>query len=166
VADKFYLENMLLPISLFMLLPFLDFVLKRLYSFRPLFILILGGIIVLRVVSIYNTHTTYTNRLAWYDREFQTMEKRGLDRIMMKNSQVPQDTLIMTWASGYESLLYSSFENPAKAKVIIINDDLAQFNRYMKSDTVLVPGWEWPDEKIRNRYFNIGKGKFVIQEVK
>ncbi|MDB5280972.1 MAG: hypothetical protein JWO06_47 [Bacteroidota bacterium] len=162
-ADEFYLENMVVPISIFMLLPFTDFVLKKLIDVQPVFILVLLFIISTRLISIYNKHSIYTNRISWYNKEFNIMDKTGENRVFKSDADVPMDTLIMTWASGYESLLLSSINSPDSAKCLSITPDLSAFKTSVNCDTLLVPRWEWPIPKeSRNRYFRLTRGYYQI----
>ena len=162
-ADKFYIENMLLATSVFLLLPFTDHVLKKIGSLKITLALLLVTLITTRLIFIYNTHTVYTRRLDWYNSVFAIMDKDQSQRIIIRSQEVPLDTMIMTWASGYESLLLSSINGPDKAKSVVICDDLNQMEPFLNSDTLLLPRWEAPSNEVRKNYFNMKPGRFVIQ---
>lgn len=163
-ADKFYLENLILPIGIFLLLPLTDFVLKKIENYKFAFVSLLIIIIATRLVFIFNAHSLYTGRLVWYSSTFKIMEQKNTQRMILSEKRIPMNILIMTWASGYESLMLSSLDGPDMAKSLIIDENLAQFDPYIKNDTTLLTKWGAGSIKdIPSNYFNIKPGLYVVE---
>lgn len=160
-ADKFYLENMMLPAGIFVLLPFVWLLVNIPFRYRGLFIPLLLGIIVTRLVFVFNSHSLYTSRLDWYQQRFIEMDKTGNQRLMLTDKNISMDTLVMTWASGYESLILSSIDGPTHSKSIVIDNDLTQYKPFLAADTLTLAKWGvWSAKDLPQRYFLMRPGHY------
>lgn len=161
-ADKFYLENLMLPLGIFILLPFVQLLTNELYNFRKSVFPLLLVVICARLLFIFNAHAVYTNRLKWYRNKFEEMDKIHTQRLMLTEKNVPMDTLVMSWASGYESVLLSSINGPQYTKSIVIDKDLSDYEPYLKADTLLLAKWMILDDKeLPSNYFIMRPGNYL-----
>lgn len=114
-SDQFYIENLYLPLSLFLLFP-ISFELIDHYSYRMTLCIILC-IISLRLVHIGMSHKPYTARLDWM-RSF--LEREDIrDKIILSEEDIPIETLFLTWGSSYEFWLLSTIEYGSTRSIII-----------------------------------------------
>lgn len=113
-APRFYMENMYLPLSIFLAVP-LIFEIGLHYSSKAAIVAILV-ISVTGILRILYVSDVYTSRLNW-EREF--LKKHGNDKLIVQERHVPADTLIMTWGTSYEFWLLSTIEDNKTASIII-----------------------------------------------
>lgn len=148
VADKFYIQNMFLPLGFIVALPFLFYIIKPMNPKTGLIVLTL--IFSFRIGIIYAAHQKFTNRITWFNSKIRQI-RNGEDKIyFIPSSGLPMDTLLMTWAVPYETLLLSSLNNPDSAIVIKIEDEYSE----VKMDTLgIFPLWKM--EEIPTGYFNL-----------
>ena len=150
VADRFYIQNMFLPLAFIVALPFLFYFINQV---KPKYgVMILVVIFSVRIGFIYAAHQKFTNRLNWYSSKIHQL-RNGHDKFFfIPASTVPMDTLLMIWATPYETLLLSSLNSPDSTLVIKIEADNAE----VKNDTAgIFPLWkpeDFPDE-----YFNLNR---------
>ncbi len=150
VADGFYIQNMFLPLAFIVALPFLFYFINQLKPKDGALILVV--IFSIRIGFIYAAHQKFTDRLNWYNSKIHQV-RNGHDKFFfIPASTVPMDTLLMTWATPYETLLLSSLNSPDSTLVIKIEADNAE----VKNDTAgIFPLWkpeDFPDE-----YFNLNR---------
>ena len=163
-AQKFYLENLLLPIGIFVILPFVSILFNEFKEKTRLVLFILTVIISIRMVFIYDAHSPFTQRLTWYESKFNEMERDGVQRLMLTEKQVPMDTLIITWASGYESVILSSMEGENRTKSLVIDSDLMAYRPYVEKDNLLLAKWGvWHDEDLPGNYFMMRSGRYLVR---
>jgi hypothetical protein len=80
---------------------------------------------------------------------------------MLTDKSIPMDTLVMTWASGYESLILSSIEGPAFSKSIVIDNDLTSYQPYLQADTLTLAKWAvWTAKDLPQNYFLMRPGYY------
>ena len=150
VADRFYIQNMFLPLAFIVALPFLLYFINQLKPKHGLLILVV--IFSIRIGFIYAAHQKFTDRLNWYSSKIHKL-RNGHDKFFfILASTVPIDTLMMTWATPYETLLLSSLNSPDSTLIIKIEDDNAE----VKNDTAAVfPLWK--PEDFPPQYFNLNR---------
>jgi hypothetical protein len=154
---------MMLPVGIFVLLPFVQIVTGNV-NFQKAGPVLILGIITIRLVFIFNTHQVYTNRLNWYQGKFDEMDRLHTQRLMLKDKDIPIDTLVMTWASGYESLILSSVNGPQYTKSIVIDNDLKPYEPYLKTDTLTLAKWGvWGAKDLPKNYFLMRRGYYIMQ---
>ena len=160
-ADKFYLENMMLPLGIFVLLPFVHILADGYFKFPRQAQITVLAIVSIRLAFIFNTHTPYTSRLFWYGQRFAEMDRAHTQRLMLTEKSVPMDTLVMSWASGYESLILSSLDGPEHSKSIVIDKDLAGYQPYLNSDSLTLAKWGvWSPKDLPGNYFLMRPGRY------
>jgi hypothetical protein len=62
----------------------------------------------LRLIFIFNTHTIYSNRLAFHKQTTAYCIQHHISKLCIANSDSLNNLLLMNWGLGYESILYSS----------------------------------------------------------
>ena len=117
-ADQFYIENRYLPLSFFIVLPFV-------YDIYPKMGLkstwLIGLVLVFRVFYIGMDHQKFTVRLDWFRNRLKMAEQSDHPKQIILGKTVPLDTVIMTWSSSYEFWLLSTLEKKKSASIIIHN---------------------------------------------
>lgn len=164
-AEKFYLENMLLPLGVFLVLPLVDFGSKAFEPYRFALPICVIVILTVRLTFIYNAHSPYTARLTWYENKFAEMDARNEQRMLIDARLVPMQTLVMSWPTGYESMLLSALKGPGHTKSVIVSEDINWFTPYLSNDSVVLAMWGvWPLHELPSEYFGFKPGYYQVQK--
>ena len=79
-----------------------------------------------------------------------------LDTKTLKNeSELAMDTLIMSWASPYESLLINKLIGGIRDKTLLVHPNAKQFKDTQKSNIFLSHFKSYTIEEVNNRYFDL-----------
>lgn len=151
-AYQFYLESQYLPLSFFVILPFVMEILPELKEKKwPIYILSI--VIVISLLRINVAHTRYTYRLDW-NRDFMNKNIReGRDKIILQDKDLHKETLMLTWAMAYEYWIMSTIENSKTVSVVAIKDE-KQFDDVMDDTHVFLTMWLNAEYKfLDKRYF-------------
>lgn len=151
---RFYLENLYLPLGLFVAVPLV-------FDVAPYFgkngiwprraFVVLAVCIAVRLVNITLAHRPWTARLDW-ERNF-LRENPG--KLLVPENKVPMDTLMMSWGSSFEFMLLSSLENPAGTRMIVIDEDPSRLYWATDRRRAVITEWEvWNYDELPKRYFN------------
>ena len=120
VTPVYYIENLYLPLSVFLALPFLFDVLPAIGNNKTgMAVMIL--IMVTGCMRLYATHEFYSNRLAL---ERKILDLYGDQKMVIKPSKPEMDQLITLWGTPYELLLLSECEQHKAASIIIDEDPM------------------------------------------
>ncbi len=121
-ADAFYIENLHLPLSIFIAVPFaFDFRMEKKY-FAILIVLMLG----IRLVNIGTQHELYTDRLNMLKGYLERTKSFTQKKIIISEKYFSKDTLLMSWGSPYEFwLLSTAFEKESRS--IMISDNVKNY---------------------------------------
>jgi hypothetical protein len=85
--------------------------------------------------------------------------------MMLTENRVPMDTVVISWASGYESLILSSIPGPQYCKSVVIDADLDQYRRSLSADSMIrVKYGGWYDKDLPPRYFIMRRGFYVVRD--
>ena len=149
-TTTFYIENLYLPLSIFLALPFIFDLLPLLETKRlsmPIILLItLSG-----CARIYFMHNPYTARLEY---ERYLINKYGDTKVIVKAQPADLDALKILWATPYEMLLLSECERHKPASIIIDeNPDRLGWATYAK-DELLVNWNVYKYQQLPAKYFN------------
>jgi hypothetical protein len=115
VTPSFYIENLYLPVGVFLALPFVFDLLPALLirqSALPVFILIL----ISGCIRLYTSHTIFTRRL---DLEREIIARYGSRKVILDAKNVDTNALQMLWGTPYECLLLSVSDHHPPASIII-----------------------------------------------
>jgi hypothetical protein len=148
-APAFYIENLYLPIAVFLAFPLVYDVFPLLDSKK----LLVAGIIIIAVTAIFRITYIgrfYTKRLNW---ERKYLAKHLDEKLIVNAALMPREILLQTWGSSYEFWLLSTTEY-GKTASIIFSDKvealiLPAFNR-----KDFITNWELsPYDSMRPPYF-------------
>jgi len=117
-ADQFYLENQYLILAFFVCLPFTFEVLPQIKNSKIQYG-ILCTIFAIGIFRIINTHQFYTDRLNWNRNLLSRTEGLPNKKLVISSSNIPKDTLLMTWGSSYELWILSTMEKGVSRSIII-----------------------------------------------
>lgn len=119
-AEEFYIENMYLPLILFVATPIaLDF--YPLLNNKPrITALMLAMLVSISLYRIYNTHKIYTARIELLQRFLDRTGKTP--KMIISERHFPMDTLMMSWATPYEIWLLSTISSDSTRCVMITDN--------------------------------------------
>ncbi|MBS1585735.1 MAG: hypothetical protein JSS82_09330 [Bacteroidetes bacterium] len=144
-----YMENMYLPIALFIGLPFVYDVMPQLQA-RRLANIVLVVFIATCLLNIKLASKIYIARLNW-ERSF--LEQHADKKLVVDARQTPREILIMNWATPYEFWLLSTVEKHKTAS-LLITDDAQQFKGRSDNKKIFLGPWEsHPYSELNKRYF-------------
>lgn len=148
-VPRFYIENLYLPASLILAVPFIfDIVHKKLsYKYS---IIILSLIIITAVARIIYISNFYVDRLNW-ERDY--LSQNINEKLIVHERHAPIDTLIFSWGTSYEFWLLSTIEYQQSASLVITDniDDLIPPPGKTKSYIMRFHGF--PYEILPKQYF-------------
>lgn len=152
-ADQFYIENMYLPVGLYLGMAIAYDVVDRIHwrYVWPLIALFFG----IRLAHIYSTHTLYTNRLEFLESVILQMDKAPQKKNLIETTPDIKSTLIMDWATSYEIWLLSTIKRKATAS-IVITDNIQTLDWTLPHNKKFVTKWgafDYSDFN-SNPYFN------------
>jgi hypothetical protein len=136
-TTDFYIENLYLPMGLFVALPFVFDVIPILQEKR-LSVAAIFLISVTACVRIYANSKPYVNRLNW-ERSF--LDKHLNEKLLMQQTKAQLDTLLMTWGTPYEFWMISTTEYHQTAS-IIIGEDIGYLTWATKEKNKFVVAWD------------------------
>jgi hypothetical protein len=158
---RFYTENMLLPLAFIAALPIVvDIIPAFGMRFIPALFFI---VIIIRLGFIYYAHKDYSEHFSVYDPYFSYVKKNKLNGVFVDNKLIDQKKAIITWASGYESILISSLISPDSCRVVQIDNDPNKYSYALNYDTSLVTIYGvWGKGQLPKRYFRLAGGRYEI----
>ena len=149
-ADQFYIENRYLPLSFFVILPFVYEIYPRIKSH---WVWAIGLVLIFRVFYIGNNHQEFTARLDWFRNKIELAEQSKHPKQIILDKNIPIDTVIMTWSSPYEFWLLSTLENQ-KTSSILIHDKPTSLDWAIHKKKAFFTQWGIFDYKdLPERYF-------------
>jgi hypothetical protein len=149
----FYLELQYQPLALMIAVPFVLEALPALVP-RQIAFWLIAIILLSRVTMIFAHREPYAARLNWHRTMIGRLAPIEGNRFLIAEQDVPMDKLIMSWASGYESLLISTILDPAHSRTFVIDKDVNRFDR--QRDDLFQDGMKvWPAAALPTRYFSL-----------
>lgn len=137
-ADQFYIENLYLPLSIFILFPLvfevLDFVNPK-YLVPMICILLL-----IRISNIYANHEIYTNRIATLEEIIENNALQSDKKIITAETKPLIDKLLMTWGTPYEIWLLSTLKS-GEGSSIVISDNVKELEWVLPYNKKFVTKW-------------------------
>ena len=150
---QYYIENLYLPLGFFVALPLALEVmpaLKKWIKIPHWEYWLLGGVLLIRLISIGLAHRSWTERLNW-QREFMAANP---GKVMVAEKQLPMDKLLMSWGSSFEFMLLSSLENPANTRCIFFDEDPNRMAWATNQPRSIITEWEvFKFDDLPKRYF-------------
>lgn len=147
-AEAFYLENLYLPLSVFIIVPLVLDVLPALASRWAT--AAVAAVLLVRVLHMGFQHEPFTARLNW-ERNF--LKQAPGDKLIFPNTVAPMDTMLMTWGTGYEFWLLSTVET-GQTRSLLIEDDPTHFGKEMDNPHRFLTKWgAFEYGELPKRYF-------------
>jgi len=115
---SFHMENMYLPLSVFLALPFV-FDILPVQKFRTIGRVVLVMVCLVGLTRICMAHQRFTARLNW-ERNF--LDANPGKKIIAKSDFPPRDIMSLPWGSVYEFWILSTIEDHKTASVIFIDN--------------------------------------------
>ncbi len=152
--NQFYLENLYLPLSLFVAVPLVFDVLPALLTERGMF-WALPLLVFVQVVHIYRSHQPWTERLRWEQEFLQKTAGSPQRKLLLTEQQVPMDKLILSWGASYEFLMLSALEHPDSARCIIVDEAPERFDSLLVQPRLFLGEFRnYRFDELPRRYFN------------
>ncbi len=159
---RFYAEVNYLPMTLFVTVPLLFDVMPQVGR-EKWWVWLFAAIIVLRLNVIANNANKFERRLAWYSDQLSQSQALQTNRLLLKKDQAPMKQVIMEWAAPFETLLLSSLESPDSAKTLYIFENLEPYREALEKDRYFLSVFRKIEvEKLNERYFDLGKGRYKM----
>ena len=149
VTPPFYIENLYLPLALFLGIPVVFDILPVLDA-KKLAIPLFSLVVLTGCVRFYTTHNTYTTRLNW-ERDF--LDKNRDKKLITGTTKNHAEILLMPWGSPYEFWLLSTSERNRSASIII--DDKPETRDWASGiNNKFIVNWNiYPYEDLKGQYF-------------
>jgi hypothetical protein len=153
--EQFYMEHMLMPLSAFIILP-LSFEIIPLYNSKKYFLAILSLLFALRITMIVLAKPIYTHRIERMD-AIMSATARLPNRKLIMNEGMERKHFLMTWGTGYQSLLQSAEYSPDSCRQVMISGANTQYLQWAKrqNNKVLMEFDTLRYRKLPRQYFNI-----------
>ncbi|MGZ6519696.1 MAG: hypothetical protein ACXVED_19080 [Bacteroidia bacterium] len=145
----FYIENIYLPLSIIIGLPFVYHLLPSLNK-KHFAVAAIATICLTGCVRIYYRHTMYTDRLNW---ERNCLNDNPHKKLIIKGNDKLEDSLVITWASPYEFWLLSTTEYHHTACIGIYNDISIPTQWSDRKDIFITPYDGYAYERLNKKYF-------------
>jgi len=148
-AESFYLENLYLPLSIFVTLPYVFDLKLNNKVYLSLLILILG----ISLLRISINHKIYSSRVALLENYMSETQYLPEKKIIITEKQFPMDTLMMSWATPYEFWLLST-TSKNETRSIMITDDINEVEWTKNYNKKFVTKWGAFDySELPTKYF-------------
>jgi hypothetical protein len=149
-TSAFYIENLYLPLTIFVAFPFVFDVLPKLLE-RKRAMPVMALIMLTAFVRIYLAHAPYTTRLNW-ERDY--LAAHANNKLVVDAKTTPKDILTMTWGTPYEFWLLSTIEHGNTAS-IVINENPDQLAWALGNKNSFLTAWGiFPYSGLPQRYFH------------
>jgi len=167
----FIVEKNLMPLNIFLLIPFLNEVVfssKRLNLLKQIFLIL---IFLVAVSHIIYASGFYKNRLAYIHNLITQTRQFPEKKFIMKMKDIDINQVNVRWAFAVESLLLSSLDGPDSTRSIYVPDEGDDLKPDLKLNNpklfICVP-WSMNlnIEKMDKRYFNLGQSVYRILSLK
>jgi len=153
--NQFYLENLYLPLGVFVAVPFVFGVLPGLLP-EKLYWIPVAAIAAVGLLRIGAAHQPWTDRLRWEQDFLQKTARLEHRKLLLTETQVPMDTLILSWGTAYEFLLLSALEHPDSARCILVDEASERFDTLLAQPTLFLGEFKnYRFDELPRRYFNL-----------
>jgi len=159
LGQQFYMENLYLPLSVFAAIPLIFDVLFRSVGhskprYKEYFLVLI--LLIISILRILSAHIPWSAKLSWERMVLSETETRTFRKIIYTESQVPMETLKMSWGSPYEFLLLSALKHPDSARCIIVSGSPERYDSTrLKPNLFLGTFKNYPFDELPKRYFNL-----------
>ena len=152
---RFYVELQYQPLAFFIAIPFAIDVLPAI-RLRRAALVGLCIIFASRLLLIVYHSRPYTARLDWHQAMVERLSFREGNRYLIEERDVPVNKLILTWGSGYESLLVSSIRNRMRSITYQIDEEPGRFDAFSDDANLFHTEWKtFRASDLPARYFTL-----------
>ena len=121
--DRWYIaESHYQALAVFLVLPLVWDIFPQLRA-RAVWWPVIAGLIMFRLVSIYQNHYPYTARLAYVRTLLEATRGRDGRKFYLPPAVVQRQTLLMNWGLPFETLQISALESPDSVRVLVVADE-------------------------------------------
>jgi hypothetical protein len=163
------MEKNLIPLWIFIALPFIHDVLFYDYKISYLKPAIFALVVIAGLSGFYRATVIYGDRLSYIKQIIESASTTtNSKKIIIEKKNLNMDRLAGTWSIANESLLISSVNGPQFSKTIYLVDNLDEINSYdmQRTDVYLcVPFWrEWGYSSLNPVYFQLPREPYKVLE--
>lgn len=159
---RFYAEVNYWPLVLFSGVPFCTQILPR-WAALGWFRWSVAGLLALRLLCVFWAHQPFTARQEWLAHQLASARQSQptQTRFYAPEQQAHIDTLWMSWATPYETLLMSAGQHPDSAATLIITPDPGRFREQWNQEGLFISEFQtFPSAQLPARYFRLGSGTY------
>jgi len=150
--DQFYIESLYLPLSLFLIIPFVFEIIPKLKLNQA--IVGLSFTCLIRVLHIYGSHQPYSNRVSYLNSILDKTANNPNKKMILATKNMAMDTLMMSWGSPYEFWLLSTI-NTGESRSILIIETPSKYNWALGQKDEFITDWGlFKYDQLPNKYFN------------
>ncbi|TVR80856.1 MAG: hypothetical protein EA409_07300 [Saprospirales bacterium] len=120
-AEKFYLENMYLPLGVMTLVPLVYFAADN-QLFAKHFLIGVAVLFAIRLGAILSRSELYCDRVNYLRELIDRQHTSGLDKTVLSEGDVNMDLIMLSWASNYEIWLLSTMHGGPTHSLLIVNN--------------------------------------------
>ncbi len=153
-VPDFYMENLYLPLGVFIAFPFVfDLlpVLQKKFTISWVPEVVVCLIMLTGCVRILGTHSFYTDRLNW-ERAF--LQANAGKKLIIDGSKAPREVLLDIWGTPFEFWLLSTTEGGSTASVMINNSPNNYKDAYWLKKCFVTTWANYSYSDLPKRYFN------------
>lgn len=131
-VPKFYIDNIYLPLGFMVALPLCCDVARNMRWAR-LLAMGLIAFLPLRLAQLAWRGGLYAERQAWVAAVVEKMQAQEGFCFIAEEGEVPRERLLYTWAMPYETLLYSAWSDPTRARTLLLVPRIADYSALMQA---------------------------------
>ena len=159
---RFYIEVSYMPLTIFVMLPFVSETLPKFTN--KIIITFLIIIFSFRLSVIANNYKPFAERLEWISTKIGEgqQKKEGQLFVLQKTPEIEEKTII-SWGVSYESILLTAMENPNNPSCLLILQKNGQYTEELQKDELLLTSFQKiVFEDLDEFYFPFGVGRYVF----
>jgi hypothetical protein len=127
--------------------------------------LIVVPLLVINLNGIYNAHETPTKRIQYLERITSYGRQFDERKYLISTMNYPWEYTWVTWSLPFETLMYSSLENPDDAVTYFIAWDINGYDDIIgKKNVFLGPEWSptwFESHNMNKKFFNLPSGGYI-----
>lgn len=171
--EEAYFENLLMPLALFVGVPFALELLPLLLAapragrwgrlrLAASVLLVLG--LGIRLVHIARTHTNYTAYQNWLAQVLAYTKQFPETKFMLADANVnPAHLRIASWATAYETLERTITLGPDSARTVFITTEVVPFQPYAQQAGLMLSHWEsYPQAAFPANYVRLSRQPYRV----
>jgi hypothetical protein len=162
------MEKNFMPLTIFIGIPFVnDFLMKK-HKLEYLKKILLIIILCFGLNLMFSSGLFYSNRIKYLNELLVSTKQKPNNKIIIDNSAIASDKIIISWGLSIETLLYSSLISPNESKTIFAVDLNTMNPDILNTDQFLYTSF-WPIlniTELNKTYFHVGAGKYTLIDKK